>query len=171
MAEVIKHGIIGAPMLFESLEEGLPPNRQQLVADAVQVKVQIVQEDPFERGRRAVLNLGHTFGHALELVSNFSIRHGEGVAVGTLAATHMAVQLGRCDPALVERVRDVLLRHHLPVTLRGFDLDAVLAAMTHDKKRAGKTLRFIIPQAIGDVTIIPDPGREVVRDALAVVVE
>ncbi|MDQ3250522.1 MAG: 3-dehydroquinate synthase, partial [Chloroflexota bacterium] len=96
LAEVIKHGIIGAPDLFEQLEAYGPTSLAHLVTDAVRVKVQIVQEDPFERGRRAILNLGHTFGHALELVSDFKVRHGEGVALGLVAAAHMAVTLGRC---------------------------------------------------------------------------
>lgn len=169
MAEVIKHGIIGAPALFETLETGLPAHYKHLVADAVRVKIAVVEEDPFEQGRRAVLNLGHTFGHAIELVSNFSIRHGEGVALGTVAATQMAAALGRCDPALVERVRAVMLRHRLPVQRNGYRPDAILTAMGHDKKRAGKTLRFIIPQAIGDVVIIDNPGSEYVRNALCAV--
>lgn len=167
LAEVIKHGIIAAPALFEQLEEGLPINLKHLLAAAVQVKVQIVEEDPFEQGRRAVLNLGHTFGHAIELVSNFTLRHGEGVALGMVAASHMAAQLERCDPALVERITRVIAGHGLPTQISGYDVDAVINAMGHDKKRAGKTLRFIIPQAIGDVAIIPDPGREYVTAALA----
>jgi 3-dehydroquinate synthase len=167
MAEVIKHGVIAAPQLFQQLEEGEPPNRKHLVANAVRVKVQIVEEDPYEQGRRAVLNLGHTFGHAIELVSNFSIRHGEAVAVGMVAATHLAAGMGRCAPGLVERIARTLDRHGLPVQLAGYDHDAVLAAMGHDKKRAGKTLRFIIPQAIGDVVVVDDPGATLVRQALA----
>jgi 3-dehydroquinate synthetase len=141
------------------------------VTEAVRVKIKVVEEDPFEQGRRAVLNLGHTFGHAIELVSNFSIRHGEGVAVGMVAATHMAAAIGRCDPALVGRVRNVLERVGLPVRLAGYDLEAVIEAMGHDKKRAGKTLRFIIPQAVGDVVIIDNPGMNYVADALQQVLQ
>lgn len=166
MAEVIKHGIIGAPQLFAQLESYGPGNWKHLVVDAVRVKVAVVEEDPLEQGRRAVLNLGHTFGHALEQVSHYRIRHGEGVAIGTVAATYMAAQLERCDPALVERVSATLQKAGLPVHFSGYPLDAVISAMGHDKKRAGKTLRFIIPQAIGDVVIINDPGIEYVRDAL-----
>ena len=166
MAEVIKHGIIGAPALFETLEAGPPAHHKHLVADAVRVKITVVEEDPFEQGRRAVLNLGHTFGHAIELVSNFTVRHGEAVALGTIAATHLAAALGRCDPALVDRVIQIMDRHRLPVELPGYDSGAIISAMGHDKKRAGKTLRFIIPQALGDVVIIDDPGVDWVQDAL-----
>jgi len=168
LAEVIKHGIIGAPDLFQQLEEYGPTSLKHLVADAVRVKVKIVEEDPFEQGRRALLNLGHTFGHAIELVSEFTLRHGEAVAVGTVAAARMAVALGRCEASLAERITKLIDRLGLPTQLPAaeYDLDAVLAAMGHDKKRAGKTLRFVIPQALGDVVLIDDPGIEFVRNAL-----
>jgi 3-dehydroquinate synthase len=167
LAEVIKHGIIGAPDLFRQFEEEGPTSLVHLVAEAVRVKVAVVEEDPFEQGRRATLNLGHTFGHAIELVSNFTVRHGEGVALGMVAATEMAAALEQCDPALVGRVRTVLDRVGLPVQLAGYDADAIIAAMGHDKKRVGKTIRFIVPQTIGDVTIIDNPGWEYVEAALA----
>ncbi|MEZ4672874.1 MAG: 3-dehydroquinate synthase family protein [Caldilineaceae bacterium] len=165
LAEVIKHGIIGAPELFHGEEEG-PTNLVHLVSDAVRVKVEVVEEDPFEEGRRATLNLGHTFGHAIELVSNFTVRHGEGVALGLVAATEMAAALEYCDPSLVGRVRNVLDRVELPTQLNGYDVQAVIAAMGHDKKRVGKNIRFIIPQAIGDVVMIDNPGWEYVEAAL-----
>ena len=74
MAETIKHGIIDAPDLFAQIAEHGPTSLAHMVAEAVRVKVRVVEEDPFEQGRRAVLNLGHTFGHAIEQVSEFSIR-------------------------------------------------------------------------------------------------
>ena len=169
LAEVIKHGVIGAPELFRQFEEEVSTSLAHLVADAVRVKVEVVEEDPYEQGRRATLNLGHTFGHALEQVSNFSIRHGEGVAVGMVAAANMAVAMGRCDATLATRIRAVLERAGLPVQLSGYEPDAVLRAMGHDKKRSGKTLRFILPQAIGDVIIVDDPGGDTVRAALSTV--
>lgn len=166
LAEVIKHGIIGSPELFRQFEEEGPNNLVHLVADAVRVKVEVVEEDPFEQGRRATLNLGHTFGHAIELVSNFTVRHGEGVALGMVAAVEMAAMLEECKPSLVTRVRDVLEDVELPVQIEGYDVDAIIAAMGHDKKRVGKTLRFIIPREVGDVVIIDNPGWEYVKAAL-----
>ncbi|MCB0126351.1 MAG: hypothetical protein KDE58_29035, partial [Caldilineaceae bacterium] len=157
---------IGAPELFRQFEEEGPTNLVHLVAEAVRVKVAVVEEDPFEQGRRATLNLGHTFGHAIELVSNFTVRHGEGVALGMVAATEMAAALEYCDPSLVTRVRNVLDRVELPTQLSGYDPEAIIAAMGHDKKRVGKTIRFIIPQAVGDVVIIDNPGWEHVEAAL-----
>ena len=171
LAETIKHGVIGAPDLFEQIETHGPASLKHLVADAVRVKVQVVEEDPYESGRRAVLNLGHTFGQAIEPVSEFSIRHGEAVAVGMVAAANMAASLGYCSQELAERTRNVLERVGLPVSVpRGdYDLDALMQAMLFDKKRAGKTLRFIVPRALGDVTIIDNPGDEHVRAAFETV--
>lgn len=170
LAEVVKHGIIGAPHLFAQLEEEGPASLLQLVADAVRVKVRVVEEDPYERGRRATLNLGHTFGHALELVSDFRLRHGEAVAVGMAAAAQMAVELAECPSELAGRIVDLLDRLGLPTQVTGYDADAVYAAMGHDKKRAGKKLRFVVPRALGDVVVIDDPGEAVVRRAIRRVV-
>jgi 3-dehydroquinate synthase len=166
LAEVIKHGIIGNPDLFTQIEEHGPTSLVHMLADAVRVKVEVVEEDPYEQGRRALLNLGHTFGHAIELVSNFEVRHGEGVALGLIASANMAVELGRCSPELAARIRNVVDRVGLPVQWPGLDAAAVHAAMSFDKKRSGKTVRFIIPQALGDVVMIDDPGTEIVRRAL-----
>lgn len=167
LAEIVKHGILGAPELFRQLEREGPTNLTRMIADAVRVKVDVVIEDPFERGRRAALNLGHTFGHAIEQVSGYRLRHGEAVAVGTVAAARMAVALERCDRSTADRIEDCLERLGLPTSASGLDLDEVYAMMFQDKKRQGKTLRFIIPQSIGDVVIVDDPGGDFVRAALA----
>lgn len=167
LAEIVKHGILGAPELFRQLEQEGPANLTQMIADAVRVKVEVVEEDPFEKGRRMTLNLGHTFGHAIEQVSGYRLRHGEAVAVGTVAAARMAVALGRCQPETAARIETCLTRLGLPTSAPGLDLDEVYEMMFQDKKRKGRTLRFIIPQAIGDVAIIDDPGESYARDALA----
>ncbi len=166
LAEIVKHGILGAPELFRQMEGEGPTDLTQMIADAVRVKVEVVIEDPFERGRRATLNLGHTFGHAIEQVSGYRLRHGEAVAVGAVAAARMAVALDRCDPQTASRIESCLERLGLPTSASGLDLEDVYKMMFQDKKRKGKMLRFIIPQAIGDVVIIDDPGAEFVRAAL-----
>ncbi len=169
LAEVVKHGIIGAPELFEALEgkdEAIPPALAELIAEAVRVKVAVVEEDPFESGRRAVLNLGHTFGHAIEIVSGYRTRHGEGVAIGLAAATRLAARRGLCDPALVRRVEGVLERLDLPTRAVGLSPEAIVAAMATDKKRAGSRLRFVLPRAIGDVDVFDDVASEEVLAVL-----
>lgn len=170
LAEVIKHGIIGDPDLFAQFEGDGPASVTQMVVDAVRVKIEVVEEDPFETGRRAVLNLGHTFGHAMELESHFAIRHGEAVAIGLVAASNLAVECGCCEPELATRIRAVVQRAGLPVTVRGHRAENLLAAMRHDKKRAGKTLRFVVPRALGDVTVIDSPGDAAILQALKSVI-
>jgi 3-dehydroquinate synthase len=169
LAEVIKHGIIGNADLFEQLENTGPLNMTRLVADAVRVKVRIVEEDPFEQGRRALLNLGHTFGHAIELVSDFTVRHGEGVALGLIASSQLSVHLGRCPAELSQRIVRVVERLGLPTRLSGYAPQTVMDAMAHDKKRSGKMLRFVIPQALEDVVVIDSPGPDQVLAALETV--
>ena len=95
------------------------------------------------------------------------MRHGEAVAIGTIAAARMAAALDRCDAETASRIESCLGRLELPTKASGLDIEEVYAMMFKDKKRSGRMLRFIIPQAIGDVVIIDDPGEQVVLDALA----
>jgi 3-dehydroquinate synthase len=163
MAEVVKAGLIGDPMLWEALENGRwdgefweQEDMQSLVVQAVRVKRDVVEEDPFERGRRAVLNLGHTFGHAIEQVSNYEIRHGEAVAIGLVAAARLSASLGHCSPTLGERIEALLARLKLPTRIAGLEAEALLVAMSSDKKKAGGRLRFVLLRGVGDVFISGD---------------
>lgn len=166
LAEVVKHGLIGAPELLDRLEAG-DHEWATLLPTAVQVKIDTVEADPFEQGRRAVLNLGHTFAHALEVVSNFELAHGEAVAIGLVQACALAARMGLADEALRRRVESLLTRLGLPIHYPA-DPDAVWQAMQHDKKKQGGRLRFIVPMAAGDV-IVTDRVDEVdVRAVLSV---
>jgi 3-dehydroquinate synthase len=165
MAEVVKHGIIDAPALFAALERG-QYELAWLLDEAVQVKVRVVQADPFEQGRRAILNLGHTFGHAFEQLSDFRLRHGEGVAIGTACAARLATRLGYCAAETTERIIALLERLNLPVRPPAYHAADVLAVMGTDKKRQGNTLRFILPRAIGQVDIFSNVAREDVEAVL-----
>lgn len=168
VAEVIKHGVIGAPDLFAELEASNPQSQisSSQITRALRVKIEIVEEDPFEQGRRAVLNLGHTVGHALEKLSGFALRHGEAVSIGMVAAARMAVELGRADPALAGRIEAALAVWGLPVRCPPFDTGAIWEAMAHDKKRRGRTLRWVLPHAIGQVEIVEDVPQEKVKSVL-----
>lgn len=177
MAEVIKHGLIGAPALFARLESerwrrdealGAPRALQTLLTDAIQVKRDVVEEDPFEQGRRAVLNLGHTFGHAIEQVSGYRVRHGEGVAMGLVAAAHLAAALGHCDAALQGRIEAVLTRVGLPTRIPAeFAPRTIYQAMFSDKKKAAGRLRFILIRDVGDVFVTGEVGETAVLATLA----
>jgi 3-dehydroquinate synthase len=186
MAEVVKTGLIGDPDLFEQIEAHGPAPLPWIIERAVRVKAAVVEEDPYERGRRAVLNLGHTFGHALELLSHYQLSHGEGVSIGMVAAARLSMRLGFCDPELPGRIEALLARLDLPTeceddpaerrrseaspapttSLRaGPSGAAIWEAMASDKKRQGKRLRFILMRAIGDVFVTDAVERE---DVLAV---
>lgn len=164
LGEVVKHGIIDAPTLFSALEQG-EVDMAWLLFEAIGVKIRVVQEDPFERGRRAVLNLGHTFAHAFERLANFELRHGEAVAMGLVCAAQLAVRLGHCSGDTLERIMALLNQLDLQTQPPPFEPAQVWAAMATDKKRQGNTLRFILPRAIGDVDIFPDVAE---ADVLAV---
>lgn len=167
LAEVVKHAVIANPELFEMLERGAfradevgAEGRLPIVARAVAIKVAIVSEDPYEGGRRMVLNLGHTFAHALEACSGYTMRHGEAVAVGLVAAARLALDLGLCEAALPRRVEALLRGMELPISCRGPTPDALWEAMAVDKKRRRGRLRFVLPEAIGRVVVREDVPRE-----------
>ena len=165
IAEVMKQALIGDPDLFNTLENGnwsydtgelLPrlPQLQTLVARAIQVKINIIQEDPFDRGRRAVLNLGHTFAHAIEIVSNHAIRHGEAVAMGLVTAANLSARLGHCSSCLQNRIEAALEASALPIRIPAdVKPDRLLKAMAADKKKKAGRLRFVLLRDIGDVFV------------------
>jgi shikimate kinase / 3-dehydroquinate synthase len=167
MAETIKHGVIGAPDLFAELEANprSPISTAQL-ARALRVKIDVVEEDPFEQGRRAALNLGHTVGHGLEKLSGFCLRHGEAVSIGMVAAARIAVRLGRADPSLADRIEAALAAWELPVRCPPFDADEIWEAMAHDKKKRGRGLRWVLPRAIGEVEVVEDVPQDTVKFVL-----
>ena len=165
LAEIVKAGIIGDEALFEGLAVAGPASLTAMIADAVRVKARIVERDPFEMGDRAWLNLGHTFGHALELISGYTLRHGEAVALGMVAAAEMSASLGYCDAALPGLVRETLARLGLP-TRHAFDPAAALAAMGTDKKRRGRALRFVLIKRIGEVAVADGVPEGAVLSAL-----
>ncbi|HFQ92552.1 MAG TPA: 3-dehydroquinate synthase [Anaerolineae bacterium] len=171
MAEVIKHGLIGDVDLFKRLEIGDSlASFQSLVTRAIRVKQLVVQEDPFEHGRRAALNLGHTFGHAIEQVSQYRIRHGEAVAMGLVAAANLSARLGYCSPDLQGRIEAALEYANLPVRIPA-DLppQAQYRAMFSDKKKAAGKLRFILLRDVGDVFVADDVPETAVLETLAAV--
>lgn len=168
LAEAVKAGIIGDVALFEAFEDNhtgeltLP----RLIADAIRVKVALVQEDPFERGRRAVLNLGHTFGHAFEQLSGYTIRHGEGVAMGMACAARLAARLEYCAPETADRIINLLDHLQMPTQPPAFPPDLVWRAMGADKKKEAGKLRFILPTDIGAVDIFDDVPEIMARGIL-----
>ena len=166
LAEVLKHGLLGDPELFERCSQGWSAVRtdlERIVRQAVAVKVRVIQEDPYERGARASLNLGHTLGHALEQASDYRLRHGEAVAIGISAAAWLAERLGLAQSGLAGRIDAALVGLGLPTRIPpGLDRDRIRLGMGLDKKRAAGRLRLVLPQDIGSVRWgieIDDPDR------------
>ena len=157
LAEVVKNGIIADPALFELCaagEEAVKANLPELVSRAMAVKIKIIEADPFERGVRASLNLGHTVGHAVETVSGYRLRHGEAIAVGTVVEARLAERLGLAQVGLSETIAVALMGLGLPVQIPA-DLPQaeILQAMRQDKKKASGVVRFALPIAIGKVEV------------------
>lgn len=159
LAEVVKHGLVADPAYFEWVRRDAeailrrdPAILARLVHRSVELKGIIVAEDEFEQGRRAVLNAGHTVAHAIETVAGFAVPHGEAVAIGLVAETALAEELGLATEGLVTLVRETLTRLGLPVTLPpDYHTDDLLAAMGHDKKNRDGAIRFALPVALGQV--------------------
>ena len=169
IAETIKHGIIGSPELFSELEHDLEPSPipAARIARALRVKIEIVQQDPYEQGVRAVLNLGHTVGHALERLSGFKLPHGRAVAIGLVAAARIAMRLKLAKPEIAPRIEKILSSWQLPIRVPDLSTKEITAAMAHDKKRLNGRLRFILPRRIGAVEIVEDVPQSVIEGVLS----
>jgi len=156
LAEVVKHGVLADPDLFEWCERGWAALRASdwtpLVRRAAAVKVHYIQADPYEQGVRAALNLGHTVGHAIELVSDYRVRHGEAVAIGMAVETRLAEQMGLAERGLGERIAAALKGLGLPTRIPPeIDRAQLAPAMQRDKKKRDGKVHFALPERIGSV--------------------
>jgi 3-dehydroquinate synthase len=175
LAEVIKHGLILDRAFFGWLEErmdDLLALDDEALAHAIrrccEIKASIVAEDEFERGRRALLNLGHTFGHALEAVGEYGQwLHGEAVAVGISIAARTSSRLGTLPRADCERIDALLLRARLPVAAANVDVDRVLSLMQLDKKAEHGGLKLVLLSGIGEANLKTAPDEAFLRQVLA----
>jgi shikimate kinase/3-dehydroquinate synthase len=163
LSEVVKTALIGDPELFELLERegaGVKARDAQLLTElvrrCVRVKARIVSEDAREAGLRAVLNLGHTVGHALEAQAGYErLTHGEAISLGLVAALRIGVRLGHTPRELFERTYRLLQRLELLTAIENEPVSAAAELIGHDKKRAGSHVNFVFARALGDVVPIP----------------
>ena len=171
LAEVVKYGVIRDAAFFARLEALAPELRaarpealEEIVARCCELKAEVVGLDEREGGLRAILNFGHTLGHAVEKAAGYGggFLHGEAVAVGMVYASQLSVQLAGLAPAEHERLRALLLALGLPVAAPGLAWPELRAAMAVDKKSEGRVPRFVLAGRIGSAT----PGREVPERAL-----
>lgn len=159
-AEVIKYAILYDPELFDLLaRDGLGFDREDVIARCVEHKRNVVEQDEFDTGARQKLNLGHTVGHAVESLSNFTLSHGRSVAIGTAIVTRASKNLGICSEETEAQVLDLLTAFGLPVITHNTS-EALCRRALSDKKRSGGTVNLIVPQAIGLCAIRPTPVEE-----------
>lgn len=168
-AEIIKTGFIADEeilRLYESdpaaclKKEVEGSHLPELIARSVRVKGSVVSADLKESNLREILNYGHTFAHAVELRENFTWRHGNAVAVGTMFIAHLSHNLGLIDATLLERHRAILQAIGLPTSYEAGVFDELYEGMTRDKKNRDGNIRFVALTAVGDVTRIEGPARE-----------
>lgn len=161
MAEVVKHGVIEDVNLFNLCGQGLASVQQnwgKLIPRAIGVKVRVIVEDPYEQGIRATLNLGHTIGHGIELLSKYQLRHGEAIAIGMVAEARLSEKLGLAEAGLAEEITQTLLALELPTELPDtIDRQGLVQTLQMDKKRKGGLVKFALPIRIGEVR----PGIEI----------
>jgi len=166
MAEVVKHGILCDPDLFEKCSHGVDwvkENLEEIVKQAMAVKIGIIEEDPYEKGFRAALNLGHTVGHAVELASGFMLRHGEAVAIGMVVEAEFAERTGVAEKGLSNVISDALSGLGLPVEIpEELSREEIIRAMQVDKKKDAAKIRFALPAEIGKVQFVDVSDLELV---------
>jgi len=167
MAEVIKHGLLADEGLLDPALWTLE-RMEELIARAVQVKVAVVQADPYEQNIRVHLNLGHTFAHAVERVTNYAWLHGEAVGIGLIAAARLSVRLGLCHEKLAEKVEKTVALADLPTRLGDLDPELLWQAMNTDKKRISGNSRFVLLKGMNQPIIVEDVAQS---DVIAVLDE
>ena len=159
-AEIIKYGILYDAQLFSHLEaNGLDFDRSSVVTRCIALKRDVVSEDEFDRGARQKLNLGHTVGHGVESQSDFTISHGQAVAIGIHIVSKAAVAYKICSEQTYLRIRTVLEKFRLPTNTEYTAEDLYTSALS-DKKRSGNTVNLIIPEKIGFCRIQATPVLE-----------
>ena len=175
LAEAVKYGLIRDAGFFRFAEERADAllnldadAMSRLIYESCRHKAEIVMADETEQGMRALLNLGHTFGHAIEAMTHYQAwLHGEAVALGTRMAARLSERLGHAPEGTETRIVALYRRLGLPVDIPAFPADAWLDAMGHDKKNISDAIRFVLMRGIGDAFIADDVPEEDVRELIA----
>ncbi len=159
-AEIMKHGIIKDSIYYEWLIENMyeicerdPDTLLEMVQRSCNVKKLVVEKDPTEQGDRALLNLGHTIGHAIEKAKNFTLYHGECVALGTVAAAYISWKKEMLTMEEYYEIRDMFVPFYLPISVDGIDAQEILKLTKSDKKMESGKIKFILLKKIGKAVI------------------
>jgi 3-dehydroquinate synthase len=177
MAEVIKYGVIRDAAFFDYLEKNReqvlsldPDVLEHIVRRSCEIKAEVVSDDEREGGLRAILNFGHTVGHAIETAENYRMRHGYAVAIGMVYASRLAHKTGLCDAGLPERVEGLVRSYGLPADLSALErkpsVTELMDTMQIDKKAEGGKVKFVLPKKIGEVVITKEWDEGVLGEIL-----
>lgn len=176
MAEAIKMAAVSDPRFFRYLEENTAGAMaldkvvlEKIVLQNAVQKARVVGKDEKESGRRIILNYGHTIGHAVEAVSNFTLKHGQAVAIGMVQENRLAFRKGLLSEKEAARIRKVIEQAGLPVDLPGFNPEEqirVLEVLKHDKKVVNDKVRFVLLKAIGHPVVIDDIPPGLIKEVL-----
>ena len=176
-AEVMKHGLIKDQAYYEwllahmkEIRSRVPGVLQAMLRRSNEIKKDVVENDPYEKGERMLLNYGHTLGHAIEKEQNFTLTHGECVALGCVAAAHIAKARGWLDSDEYYEIRDMFVPFGLPITVSGVDAERVITLTKSDKKAKGGIPRFVLLKAVGEAVVAEDVTEEEMRAALGEII-
>ena len=172
MAEIIKYGIIADANLFNFLDDSIEKIKDKdveslrfIIESSCGIKARIVSEDEKEKGIRAILNFGHTIGHALESLTRYSkYKHGEAVSIGMVVAAHISYEIGLCAKKDVDRVKDLIASFDLPTQLPNINAEKILKTLYYDKKVRDNKVKLVLMKTPGAVEIRDDiPDKIIVK--------
>lgn len=173
LAEVIKSAAIRNKEFFAFLEKNLDRIKsldegalEEIVFQSVKIKAEVVEKDERDLGLRNILNYGHTFGHAIESVSDFKVKHGRAVALGMLAAARISNKMGILDKNELARLKSVVEQAGLPTEMPELKVDKIIQAMKHDKKVLQEKIRFVLLKSIGSVFITDEVSPSLIEQVL-----
>jgi 3-dehydroquinate synthase len=173
MGELLKHGLIKDAAYFDWMKNNQPKidaldmeTMEELIYRSCNIKREVVERDPTEKGERALLNFGHTIGHAIEKLSDFSLYHGECVGLGIVAASYLSVKLGNITEQEFTEIIKTLHAYGFQTQVTGLDAAEVLAATKSDKKMVGSKVKFILLESIGHAYIYRELTDEQILDGI-----
>lgn len=178
LGEIIKHGLIKDSSYYTWLKENVEGIKgresnalKEMVYRSCKIKQEVVEKDPTELGERALLNFGHTVGHAVEKLMDFKLLHGECVAVGMVAASYLSYKKNGITRKELEDIKEVIKAFELPTSVKELDPQEVFRVTTHDKKMEGDKIKFILLKKIGEAYIDIDVTQEEILESIQYILE
>lgn len=173
IAEVMKYGLIRRSAFYVWLLDNMyeihdkeEAALEYMIGQSCQIKKEYVEKDPYDKGDRAILNFGHTIGHAIEKAMNFKLLHGECIALGSVAAAFISWKKGYIQMEDYYEIRDMFVPFNLPISIDGIDAETILENIKYDKKHSGDILSFISLKKVGKAFIDTTVTKEEITEAL-----